>query len=182
MREKKSGDVIDNDSNDEWVVVAIFHHDHYLKFLKIRNSHGRCSVKKEFLKISQNSQENTWVRVLFLINLQASPATSLKETLTQVFSCELCKIFKNTYFIEHVRRRLLLENHLIQLNSCRLHQEHLYKYLIFTLQLTRKKFNKQAKYLLPSTNHDELEERELKIQLIICLSFPLPVTGTTVSV
>ena len=113
MREKKSGDVIDNDSNDEWVVVAMFHHDHYLKFLKIRNSHGRCSVKKEFLKISQNSQENTWARVLFLINLQASPATSLKETLAQVFSCELCKIFKNTYFIEHVRRRLLLENHLI---------------------------------------------------------------------
>ena len=25
-----------------------------------------------------------------------------KETLAQVFSCELCKIFKNTTFIEHL--------------------------------------------------------------------------------
>ena len=30
-----------------------------------------CSVKKVFLKISQNSQENTCVRVPFLIRLQA---------------------------------------------------------------------------------------------------------------
>ena len=26
-----------------------------------------------------------------------------KETLAQVFSCELCKIFKNTFFTEHLR-------------------------------------------------------------------------------
>ena len=26
-----------------------------------------------------------------------------KETLTQVFSCEICKIFKNTFFTEHLR-------------------------------------------------------------------------------
>ena len=32
----------------------------------------RCSLKKVFLKISQNSQENTCVRVYFLIKLQAS--------------------------------------------------------------------------------------------------------------
>ena len=31
----------------------------------------RCSVKKVFLEISQNSQENTCARVLFLIKLQA---------------------------------------------------------------------------------------------------------------
>ena len=31
----------------------------------------RCSVKKVFLKISQNSQENTCARVYFLIKLQA---------------------------------------------------------------------------------------------------------------
>ena len=30
----------------------------------------RCSVKKAFLKISQNSQENTCVRVSFLILLK----------------------------------------------------------------------------------------------------------------
>ena len=27
-----------------------------------------------------------------------------KETLAQVFSCGLCDIFKNTYFIEHLRK------------------------------------------------------------------------------
>ena len=26
-----------------------------------------------------------------------------KETPTQVFSCEICEIFKNTYFEEHLR-------------------------------------------------------------------------------
>ena len=33
----------------------------------------RCSVKKVFLQISQNSQENTCARVSFLIKLQARP-------------------------------------------------------------------------------------------------------------
>ena len=33
----------------------------------------RCSVKKVFLQISQNSQENTSARVSFLIKLQARP-------------------------------------------------------------------------------------------------------------
>ena len=36
----------------------------------------KCSVKKVFFKISQNSQENTCARVSFLINLQASAADS----------------------------------------------------------------------------------------------------------
>ena len=46
----------------------------------------RCSVKKEFLKILQNSQENTCARV-----------SIKKETLAQVFSCEYCEISKNTF-------------------------------------------------------------------------------------
>ena len=49
----------------------------------------RCSVKKMLLEISQ---ENTCVRVSFLIKLQN------KETLAQVFSCEFCEISKNTFF------------------------------------------------------------------------------------
>ena len=55
----------------------------------------RCSLKKLLLEISQNSYENTRVRVSFLIKLQASTS---KETLAQVFPCEFCKIFKNAYF------------------------------------------------------------------------------------
>ena len=46
------------------------------------------SVKKVFLKISQNSQENTCARVSFLIKLQAFIK---KETLAQVFSCKFVK-------------------------------------------------------------------------------------------
>ena len=48
----------------------------------------RCSVKKVFLEILQNSQENTCARVSFF----------KKESLAQVFSCEFCEISKNTFF------------------------------------------------------------------------------------
>ena len=44
----------------------------------------------------QYLQENIYVGVFFN-NVQAS----LKKTPTQVFSCEYCEIFKNTYFEEH---------------------------------------------------------------------------------
>ena len=37
-----------------------------------------------------------------LKHLNFRPATLLKETPTQVFSCEYCKIFKNSFFIEHL--------------------------------------------------------------------------------
>ena len=51
-----------------------------------------CSVKKMFLEISQNSQENTCARVSFLIKLQAWPATLLKnKTPPQVFPGEFCE-------------------------------------------------------------------------------------------
>ena len=56
-------------------------------YSKFRSSHRRCSVEKMFLKTSQNSQKNPCARVSFLVKL-----------LAQVFSCEFCKIFKNTFF------------------------------------------------------------------------------------
>ena len=40
-------------------------------FPKAETVAQRCSVKKMFLEISQNSQENTYARVSFLIKLQA---------------------------------------------------------------------------------------------------------------
>ena len=55
-------------------------------------------MKKMLLEISQNSQKNTCTRVSFLIKLQASG----KETLTQLFSREFCKISKNTFFTENL--------------------------------------------------------------------------------
>ena len=66
-----------------------------------RSSHRRCSVKKVFLEISRNSQENTCARVSFLIKLQAAFNLIKKDTLVQVFSCEFYEISKNTFFTEH---------------------------------------------------------------------------------
>ena len=62
-----------------------------------RRSHRRCSVKIMFLKISQNSQKNTCVGVLF-DKLQVFRV----ETPTQVLSCVICEIFKNICFEEHL--------------------------------------------------------------------------------
>ena len=62
-----------------------------------RSNHQRCSVKKVFLKISQNSWENACTRVSFLIKVAG------QENLAQVFSSEFCEIFKNTIFIEQLR-------------------------------------------------------------------------------
>ena len=64
----------------------------------------RCSVNKLFLKILQNSQKNTFVRVSFFNEVSGlRPATLLKKTLAQVFSYEFCEIFKNTFFTKHLR-------------------------------------------------------------------------------
>ena len=51
--------------------------------------------KQGFVKISQNSQENTCARV------------SKKEALGQVFSCEFCEILR-TPFLQNTSGRLLL--------------------------------------------------------------------------
>ena len=58
-----------------------------------------CSVKKTFLEISQNSQENTCARVPSLIKLQASSCNFIKkEALAQVFSCTFWETPKNSFF------------------------------------------------------------------------------------
>ena len=57
----------------------------------------RCSVKKMYVEISQNSQKNTCARVW------AEAYNFIKkEALTQVFSCEFFKISRNTFVTEHV--------------------------------------------------------------------------------
>ena len=69
-----------------------------------RSCQRRFSVKNVFLKISQNSQENTCARVSFWIKLQTSSCNFIKkQTLAQVFSCTFCEIFKNTFFTEYLR-------------------------------------------------------------------------------
>ena len=69
----------------------------------------RCSVKKVFLEISQNSEENTSVRASFLIKLLAEACNFIKkETVARVFSCEFCEIPKNT-FLQNSSGRLRLD-------------------------------------------------------------------------
>ena len=73
----------------------------------------RCSVKKMLLRILQNFEENTYIRVSFLIKLNVSACNFIKkEILTQVFSCKFCEIFKNTFSIEHLRWLLLFLHHI----------------------------------------------------------------------
>ena len=54
-----------------------------------------CCSLRSLLKDSQNSQENTCKEASFL---SATSNFFEKETPAYVFSCELCKIFKNTLF------------------------------------------------------------------------------------
>ena len=63
-----------------------------------KQSPGVILWKKMFLNNLQNSQE--------IHRLQACNFTR-KETPTQVFSCEFCEIFRNIFFLEHLRWLLL---------------------------------------------------------------------------
>ena len=61
-------------------------------------------MKKGVLEISQNSQEKTCTRVIFLSKVAGLHACNFikKETLAQVLSCEFCEISKNTFLAEHL--------------------------------------------------------------------------------
>ena len=61
-------------------------------------------MKKGVLEISQNSQEKTCTRVIFLNKVAGLQSCNFvkKETLAQALSCEFCEIFKNTFSTEHL--------------------------------------------------------------------------------
>ena len=61
----------------------------------------RCSVKKAFLEISQNSQENTCARVSVLNFIK-------KETLAREFSVNFAKFLRAPFLKEHLRWLLLM--------------------------------------------------------------------------
>ena len=70
-----------------------------------RSSHRKCSVKKSVLKNFTNFTGKHLCWSLFLISLQVfGPATLLKYTPTLMFSYEICKTFKNTYFEKHLQK------------------------------------------------------------------------------
>ena len=95
----------------------------------------RCSVKKVFIEILQNLQDNTCIRVYFLIKLQALVETSQNSqentcarvsfwiklqalrlclTLAHVFSYEFCGISNNTFFY---RTPLVAASKFVNLNN-----------------------------------------------------------------
>ena len=72
-----------------------------------RSSHWRCYVRKGVIRNFAKFTGKHKCQSLFLITLQARPATLLKKRLAHVFSCEFCEISKNTFFTE-ISGRLLL--------------------------------------------------------------------------
>ena len=78
---------------------SIMSYSRLLHIGEVQSSHRRCSVKKAVLKNFTNFTGKPLCWSLFLINFQAFR----RATPAQVFSCEICEIFKNTYFKEHLR-------------------------------------------------------------------------------
>ena len=75
-----------------------------------RSSCSQMFFKIVVLETSANFTEKHLCLGLFLIQLQVSGLQLFlkKETLTQVFFCEIFEIFKNTFFTEHLRWLLLV--------------------------------------------------------------------------
>ena len=75
----------------------------FTRTLRSRSSHRWCSAKKVFLEFIANFTGKHLYWSLCLIKLQAfRPTTLLQRDSTGVF-CEICEIFKITYFEEHLR-------------------------------------------------------------------------------
>ena len=72
-----------------------------------RSSHQRCAIKKGALKNFTKFKGKHLQQSLFFSKVQLY----LKKALEQVFSCEFCGIFKNT-FLQKTSGRLLLNHSL----------------------------------------------------------------------
>ena len=66
-----------------------------------KNSYRRCSVKKVAFKNFAKLTRKHLCWSLFLIKLQVDLQLYDEETPTQLFSCEICKNFKNIFFEEY---------------------------------------------------------------------------------
>ena len=75
-----------------------------LQKVNFRTSHPRCSMKKVFLNILENSQENTCVQQLYY---------------KRGSNTEFCEIFKSTFFTKHFSATASLNLKLNFQKSCR---------------------------------------------------------------
>ena len=62
-------------------------------YFPYRFTRMNCSIKNKPSKFSSKFTSCSASR---------KPATLLKQTLAQIFPCEFCKVFRNTYFIEYL--------------------------------------------------------------------------------
>ena len=80
-----------------------------------RSSHRRSFVRKSVLRnFAKFTGRHLWQSLFFNKVTGLRPAILFKkETLAHVFSCEFCKISKNTFFTEHLWWLLLYMLHLL---------------------------------------------------------------------
>ena len=72
-------------------------------YLHCRSSHGRWSVRKVLLVMSQNSQKSTCARVSFLTKLKPQTCNFIKKRLLhRCFPVNFSKFLKTTFFTEHL--------------------------------------------------------------------------------
>ena len=86
----------------------------YSEIFKSALADLKMAKRKKVFKFSQNSQENTYARVSFLIKLQVLG----KDTLAQAFSCNFCEIFKNTSSYSHLWWLLLTVKQTLKISLC----------------------------------------------------------------
>ena len=88
-------------------------------FWKYRTSSRRCSVKKVFLKMSQNSRENTCWSLFFNKVADLKPATLLqRDSNTRCSSLNFAKFLETPFFKEYLRWLLLKIRFLVMNYIC----------------------------------------------------------------
>ena len=104
----------------------------FLLFVQAKSSDLRYSMKKGVLQNFVKFTGKHLSRSLFL-NKVADSNFIKNETLTQVFSCEFCEIFKSIFFIERLRWLFLTGHKIDRSTSLNCLFVHLRKILLYSL-------------------------------------------------
>ena len=76
----------------------------YVRMWEAESVTRRCPVKKVFLKMLQNSQENTYARVSFLIKLQAYAGNFIKKRpWGRCFPVNFVEFLRTPFLTDHLR-------------------------------------------------------------------------------
>ena len=85
----------------DWFPVKFefIHIQYFFGMVRNKITHRRCSVGKAVLRNFAKFLGKHLCQSLFLNKVAG---LRKKETLTRVFPCEFCEIFKNTFFTKHI--------------------------------------------------------------------------------